>query len=269
MQGDFQPTHEVAVPKLRLRAAPGTGKRCTILRDLPFDHDVRKLAEAGKRDGHRWWQVEVQDGLNLLEGFVAAGYLQPLSELSEGVAPPAGPLEVTVDRLHRLAPAASPFIIGGLAEHAGDVLTPFGIVASAQRLCHFLAQIAHESAHFQTLHEYGARRYFERYDGRADLGNTEPGDGYRYRGRGLIQLTGRANYRRFGAALDLDLEADPELAAEPAIALSLAATYRADRRLNEPADRDDIETITRRINGGTNGLSDRRKLYARARSIWG
>lgn len=131
----------------------------------------------------------------------------------------------------------------------------YGIMDSALRLAHFMAQLGHESGSFRYMEEIASG---QAYEGRADLGNTQPGDGRRYKGRGPIQITGRANYRRFGRIIGIDIESAPELAAHPSIGLHLALAYWRDRGLNDLADRDDIEAITRRINGGTNGLADRR-----------
>jgi putative chitinase len=133
-------------------------------------------------------------------------------------------------------------------------LPAYGILENAKRLAHFLAQLCHES---------GCMRYMEEiasgsaYEGRADLGNTQPGDGKRFKGRGPIQLTGRANYRAFGRKIGIDLERHPEIAAVPSIGLHTALEYWKDRGLNTLADADDIRGITRKINGGYNGLDDR------------
>lgn len=137
------------------------------------------------------------------------------------------------------------------------------------RIAHFLAQAAHETTGFRDMVELGPEAYFRRYDGRADLGNTQPGDGARFRGRGIFQLTGRANYRRFGGRLGLDLESRPEVAAEPPIAVALAGLYWVDRGLNAYADADEVELVTRRINGGLNGLRDRIDRLARAKWVLG
>jgi putative chitinase len=131
------------------------------------------------------------------------------------------------------------------------------------RIAHFTAQVAHESAGFRAVEEFADGRA---YEGRLDLGNTQPGDGTRYKGRGLIQLTGRANYRAIGRVLGLDLEARPALAAEPVNALSIACAYWNGRGLNRSADADDLNAVTRGINGGFNGLSDRRRYLVRAKA---
>lgn len=139
------------------------------------------------------------------------------------------------------------------------------------RLAAFLAQIGHESGRLAYVREiWGPTPAQQRYEGRADLGNTQPGDGKRYMGRGLIQTTGRANYRatRDGLAAWMpdvpDLEAVPALLERPDLAAMSAAWYWHSRKLNALADAGDFATITRRINGGTNGMADRLALYGAA-----
>ena len=111
-------------------------------------------------------------------------------------------------------------------------------------------------------------RRIERYlEGRADLGNTQPGDGSKYRGRGLIQITGRANYRDCGEALNLDLINHPELLEKPQHACQSAAWFWSTRGLNTLADQNKFDTITRRINGGQNGAADRQALHDRALQV--
>lgn len=134
------------------------------------------------------------------------------------------------------------------------------------RLSHLLTQLCHESAGFRTTEEFASG---EAYEGRRDLGNEQPGDGRRYKGRGLLQLTGRANYRDYGAALGVDLEGDPTRAAEPALSLAIACQYWSRHDLNRYADRDDLEAVTRRINGGLNGLAERRACLTRAKRVLG
>ena len=131
------------------------------------------------------------------------------------------------------------------------------------RAAHFLAQICHESDGLCTTEEYASG---EAYEGREDLGNTKSGDGRRFKGRGLIQLTGRANYQTYGDALDLNLVSEPELAAEPQTSLRIACEYWRRRHINERCDRDDILAVTRAVNGGLNGLEGRRVYLATAKA---
>lgn len=130
----------------------------------------------------------------------------------------------------------------------------------------FLAQIAHESGELRFMEEiWGPTPAQKRYEppGRkaTELGNTQPGDGKRFKGRGAIQITGRANYKKYGDLLGFDLEGNPDLAATPQFAFSTAALYWQKRGLNELADVRDFITITKRINGGTTGLKERQRYY--------
>lgn len=126
------------------------------------------------------------------------------------------------------------------------------------RLCHFLAQCCHESDGLKTFEEYASG---QKYEWREDLGNFHEGDGMKFKGRGAIQLTGRHNYIEAGTALKLDLVSHPEQAADPKIGWEVAAWYWISRKLNLFADRNDITTITRRVNGGLNGLQSRREYF--------
>jgi len=137
------------------------------------------------------------------------------------------------------------------------------------QLAQFLAQACVETANFVTLVEYGNAEYFDRYDGREDLGNTQPGDGFRYRGRGIFQITGRANYETYGAKIGLDLEGDPDQAATPDIAVWTACLYWDGHALSRYADAGDIMTITRRINGGLNSIGPRQAALTRIKTYLG
>jgi putative chitinase len=187
--------------------------------------------------------------------------------IEEPPVPEAPDLAVTVARLARLAPTGKAEIMANLALHF-ERLAAEADITTRQRLCHFLAQAAHETDRFRTLEERPGSDRFARYEGRADLGNAEPGDGARYHGRGIFQLTGRANYRRIGRMLSVDLEGRPELALDPRISVQIAFAYWRDRKINAAADRDDIARVTALINGGSNGLADRRQLLVQARGIW-
>jgi putative chitinase len=130
----------------------------------------------------------------------------------------------------------------------------------------FLAQVGHESGGLHYLVEiWGPTEAQRRYEGRHDLGNTEPGDGIKFCGRGLLQTTGRANYQAAGEALGVDLLAAPELLGEPELASRSAAWFWKTHGLNELADAGEFERITRRINGGLNGYPQRLGLYEAAK----
>ncbi len=138
----------------------------------------------------------------------------------------------------------------------------------------FLAQIAHESVELRYMEEiWGPTAQQKKYEPPSDLarrlGNTQKGDGFRYRGRGPIQITGRANYKTYGDLLGVDLVGNPDLAATPQYAFSTAGLFWKRNGLNELADVQDFITITRRINGGLNGLADRQKYYEIAKNVLG
>ncbi|MGU9833320.1 MULTISPECIES: glycoside hydrolase family 19 protein [unclassified Pseudomonas] len=143
----------------------------------------------------------------------------------------------------------------------------YGIVGLL-RVAAFIAQVGHESGQFRWLKElWGPTAQQVGYEGRADLGNTVPGDGSKYRGRGLIQITGRANYAACGEALGLDLLSKPELLELPQHAAMSAAWFWSMEGLNTLADQGDFVKITRRINGGINGLEDRLLLWDKAKKV--
>ena len=139
-----------------------------------------------------------------------------------------------------------------LLQEAGTYLTPPG-EDSESKLAHYFEEIASGAA----------------YEGRRDLGNTQPGDGVRYKGRGPIQLTGRNNYRAAGQALGLPLEQNPTLASRPDVGFRIAGWFWKTRGLNALADQGAFTTISERINGGHNGLADRYAYWARARGVLG
>lgn len=139
-------------------------------------------------------------------------------------------------------------------------------IDSEARQAAFVAQIGHESGRLVYVRElWGPTPAQVRYEGRADLGNTQPGDGKRFMGRGLIQITGRANYGHVSDALGTDFVTSPELLEQPANAALSAAWFWNAHGLNDLADAGDFATITRRINGGMNGYADRLALLALAK----
>jgi hypothetical protein len=139
-----------------------------------------------------------------------------------------------------------PALRAAMIEHG--ITEPAGIIAA-------LATIRVEAPTFAPVHEYGGPACWAQYEGRADLGNTQPGDGVRYHGRGFIQLTGRANYRWYGQLLGLPLEDNPDLALEPAIAARVFARYFSERGVHHSAAAGDWTRARIKVNGGTNGLA--------------
>ena len=137
-------------------------------------------------------------------------------------------------------------------------------ITTRLRIAHFLGQTCEESAGFRTTEEFASGA---EYEGRIrGLGNTEPGDGPRFKGRGLLQLTGRSNYIDYGKALGVDLVDNPTLAAQPALSLKIACEYWKRNNINADCDRDDLLTITKKVNGGLNGLNDRRTFTMKAKA---
>ena len=128
----------------------------------------------------------------------------------------------------------------------------------------FIATIMHETGSLRWLEELASG---EAYEGRHDLGNVAKGDGRRYKGRGLIMLTGRSNYERASKALTIDLLSNPEQLTTPKIATLVACWWWHQRGLNEVADSGDFRRVTRLVNGGYTGLADRQKFYDRAMEI--
>lgn len=178
---------------------------------------------------------------------------------------------LTAAHLRAIAgPKARPEIIGAVAELAPKMLPTYGL-DRPHCLAHFVAQIAHESDRFATTREYASGAA---YEGRKDLGNTQPGDGTRFRGRALIQNTGRYNYTKFTEWCRINKIDAPDFVAEPAALEKfpwelLSSCWYWDfgnptrKSLNAYADANNIEAITRKINGGLNGYHDRISLYSR------
>lgn len=208
-----------------------------------------------------------------------------------------------IDIVRRAAPRALPAYI--TAFEAGDALLRAHGITTSPRLAHFLAQVMHESdgltIQWENMNYKTAKRLMEifgqgnhsagvRWDEATDLlgnpqrlaervyglgnptkakelGNTQPGDGYRYRGGGILQTTGRGNYRRMGQKCGVDFEAQPELVVSAEHALKPALAEWTEGNLNAAADRDELLTITKKINGGTNGLASRREWLAKLKPM--
>jgi len=155
-----------------------------------------------------------------------------------------------------------------------DAMHEFEIDTDARKAA-FLAQVGHESGGLHWLTElWGPTDAQRRYEMRYGLGNVEPGDGFKYRGRGLLQTTGRANYRATGEALGVDLVAQPELLAEPGLASRSAAWFWRMHGCNELADAGEFEKISKTINLGNpnspytpNGYPERLSLWAAAKQV--
>jgi putative chitinase len=180
------------------------------------------------------------------------------------------------------------FIASGL-----EALREAGILEMANRLQYFLAQLGHESNGLTSREEglnYSAARLMETWPSRfptldiakqyernpeklanfvygGRMGNVNPGDGYRFRGRGYIQLTGRETYREVGRVAGLDLETNPDLAAKPENAIRIACAYWTWKNINPACDVSDFTAVTKKINGGTIGLNDRLHWLSKVKTV--
>ena len=199
-------------------------------------------------------------------------------------------MPITAQQLLQILPNAGQ-VAGVFVPVLNTAMNRYQIVG-AERIAAFIAQAGHESSHLTRLVEnlnYSADALRRNWPSRFSvelassvarkpeqvaniaygnrMGNSAPGDGWKYRGRGLIQITGKDNYRACGIALGLDLIAYPELLAKPQHACMSAAWFWATNGLNTLADPSKFEAITQRINGGQNGAADRQVLYAQALKV--
>lgn len=277
---------------LRLRESAPDG---AIISVIPLNTEVTFVKKAPIKD---WIEVEVMVGNSLERGFMSSHFLMELDPKPRFTVPFFANLDASYDRVKRFVGTVADNYGPDVLPQLNQVLTHYGINKNPRRFAHFMAQLAHESAHFRRLEEnlnYSGdglwntfRKYFaskeeadsfarqpERianrvYSNRMGNGDEASGDGYRYRGRGFIQLTGRENYRNIGNRIGLDIENNPDIVSgDVATALKVAADYWDSKNLNKFADKDDIRAITKLINGGYNGLEDRIRLLKRARAIWG
>lgn len=172
-------------------------------------------------------------------------------------------MEITIQQLRKIAPNARSVDL--LAQSINRWAPTFGIT-TPRRMQHFLAQCAHETMGFVLLTELASGKA---YEWNARLGNTQKGDGVRFKGRGLLQLTGRANYQAYAKSGYCvgDLMSHPDWLAKFPGAVKSAMWYWWSRGLNEVADRDDVVALTRKINGGLNGLESRKKYLSKAKLV--
>ena len=199
-------------------------------------------------------------------------------------------MSVTAQLLLQILPNAGP-VAGVFVPVLNAAMSQYQIVGT-KRIAAFIAQVGHESGHLTRLVEnlnYSADALCRNWPSRFSvelasavarkseqianiaygnrMGNSVPGDGWKYRGRGLIQITGKNNYRACGEALGLDLIMQPELLEKPQYACMSAAWFWATNGLNTLADAGKFDAITQRINGGHNGAVDRQELYARSLKV--
>ena len=253
LQKSYILTHSKAAPAQALNERSGAVKASEkLLKQLGFntgkvdglfDRRTLKAVRAYERQQH-----------SKVDGVIGTRQLAKMKSLTRGV---------TLGQLHKIMP--------GLPMSKARSYLPLLNQAMAEakintkpRKAMFLAQLAHESVQLRYFEEIASGAA---YEGRRDLGNIHRGDGVRYKGRGPIQLTGRSNYRAAGRALGLPLERKPKMAARPSVGFRTAGWFWNSRGLNRFADRGDFREVTRRINGGFNGLSERFSYYRRALKV--
>lgn len=196
-------------------------------------------------------------------------------------------------QIKSIFPRASEADIDAFVRFGEEALKKSGILEMVNRLQYFLAQLGHESSgltHREENLNYSAARLMEVWPSRfptldvarqyerdpeklgnfvygGRLGNVNPGDGYRYRGRGYIQLTGRETYREIGRIAGLDLESNPDLASKPENAIRIACAFWTWKNINPACDVGDFTAVTKKINGGTNGLNDRLQWLSKVKGV--
>ena len=262
---------------------------------LPKGQLVTKLGDSNNPD---WWHVRTTFQGKVFEGFSNKKLMVADAPPPPVADPVADLITKTLAALKRVAPDAREGYLEAI-RNGGPLFRQHGIT-TPQRIAHFLAQAMQETGSFTILREsmnYRAPRILEIFgEGQhsakvkraeaeklahneqalaervyglgnpskaQELGNTQPGDGFRYRGNGVLQMTGRGAHRRRGKANNLDFENHPELATLPEHALKPALQEWTDGNLNEAADRNDVVKITKVINGGDNGLAERRAFFTR------
>ena len=264
---------------------------------LPKGQLVTKLGDTAKPD---WWRITTNFNGADVEGFSNKNLMVAAPETgtpggTEGID---DLMARTIAAVKRLAPAAHASYSEAIRRGA-PLFQKHGITTPL-RMAHFMAQAMHETGNFKILREsmnYRAPRIMEIFgvgkhsakvtaaeasslahnepalservyglgnpSKASELGNTKPGDGFAYRGNGVLQTTGRGSHRRMGEACGVDFEGFPGLVTDPEHALKPALQEWTEGKLNIAADADDIRKITKRINGGFNGLPDRKALFAK------
>lgn len=200
---------------------------------------------------------------------------------------------LTTSQLSSIYPRADAGTIAAFASAGLQALRAAGILDGINRLAFFLAQLGHESNGLTVREEslnYSATRLMQvwpsrfptlesakKYENNPEklanfvygnrLGNIDDGDGFKYRGRGYIQLTGRDNYKKMGKMVGLDLEANPDLASQPGNAAKIACAFWTSRNINAVCDVGDFTAVTKLVNGGTTGMADRQAWLSKIQTV--
>ncbi len=286
-------------PGMRLRTEPVVSEATKGVL-LPNGQLVTKLGDTDKPD---WWHVSTNFQGQDLDGFSNKNLMVAVGDA--GAAPSGAMADLiakTLAALGHLAPKAGDNYLQAIRE-GGPLFEQHGIT-TGQRMAHFMAQAMVETGSLTVLREnmkyrvpqmlkiFGVGHHSakiteaeapslalndhalaERVYGLGnpkkanELGNTEPGDGFRYRGNGVLQTTGRGAHRRMGQKCGVDFEGNPDLVTLPENALKPALQEWSDGNLNAAADANNIEKVTRVINGGLNGFEDRKAFFAKLRPL--
>ena len=249
-----------------------TIKQDTWLKTKPVDSNQLAINEklkavVGEKFAPLSWELAINQHIkfHVSEKSFLYAFAPHITLTKDGVDALAPKLFVTADQFYAIAPQTSLAKLAPLVDPLSIALAKYSI-NTPLRICHFLAQTCHESDQYNTTEEYASGADYE-WD--ADLGNTQKGDGVRFKGRSLICVTGRNNYKDCGDALGFDFVSSPELLASPEYAWLGACWFWDTHQLNNLADQDRFRDITLVINGGTNGIDQRLEALERAKQIFG
>ena len=286
------------LPGMWLRSAPVVSETTEKVL-LANGQIVEKLGES---ENPNWWRISATVDEEIVEGFSNKSLMVADGASPNGNPVTSTDLSTlltkTLNAVRELSPQARSNYLDAIRD-GGPLFTAHGIT-TPQRMAHFMAQAMTETGGFKVVREsmsYSVPRMLEifgvgHHSARVtadeapslahnepalaervyglgnpskahELGNTQPGDGFRYRGNGVLQTTGRGAHRKMGQAFGLDFENNPELLGTPEHALKPALKEWSDNNLNKFADQNDIRTITKRINGGLNGFEDRKRFFAK------
>ena len=286
------------LPGMWLRSAPLVSEATKKVL-LPNGQIVEKLGETGNPN---WWRINTTVDDTLVEGFSNKSLMVPDGASPNGNPVTSTDfstlLTKTLNAVKQLSPAAKSNYLDAIRD--GGPLFEANGITTPRRMAHFMAQAMTETGGFTVVREnmsYSVPRMLEifgvgkhsanvtpaeaqslahkpealseRVYGLGNptkaqkLGNTQPGDGFRYRGNGVLQTTGRGAHREMGQAFGLDFENNPDMVSAAEHALKPAIKEWSNNNLNKFADLDDIRTITKRINGGLNGFEERKRFFAK------
>jgi len=264
--GSFEPSstcYSVNTDTLNVRSSACGSVSGTLPRNTIVTAGGSPASKSGCSLGTsiQWLQITAP-----VSGYVATTYLTSAS--CSVTPPPSTGGSLTADQLTRCMPGITSSRVSQYLPYLNSAMSSGGITTRVRQAA-FLAQVGHESGSLRYMEEIASGAA---YEGRTDLGNTQPGDGVKYKGRGPIQITGRNNYAAAGQYLGLDLINNPQQASTPQVGFRLATWFWNTHSLNTYADQNtqsSFDTITRRINGGTNGKADRDSRWRTCKAVLG